>query len=113
MTNTKQRRIVLPRETGEQPSVSSCLSDAPWRNRKRPGCPYSIIEYERITDYFSPPPPSAAESRWKAERRTRTHSRYARSAAFWQRPGGSEKAQRYHPASLLSESGESLSPYRY
>ena len=30
-------RIVLPPETGEQPSLSSGLSDAPWLNRRRPG----------------------------------------------------------------------------
>ena len=41
-------RIVLPPETGEQPSLSSGLSDAPWLNRRRPGSLYSIIE---------PPPP--------------------------------------------------------
>jgi hypothetical protein len=38
--------IVLPAETGEQPSLSSGLSDAPWLNRRRPGCLYSTIEYE-------------------------------------------------------------------
>jgi hypothetical protein len=38
--------IVLPPETGEQPSLSSGLSDAPWLNRRRPGSLYSIIEYE-------------------------------------------------------------------
>ena len=37
-------RIVLPPETGEQPSLSSGLSDAPWFNRRRPGSLYSIIE---------------------------------------------------------------------
>jgi hypothetical protein len=31
---------------GEQPSLSSGLSDAPWLNRRRPGSLYSIIEYE-------------------------------------------------------------------
>ena len=36
--------IVLPPETGEQPSLSSGLSDAPWLNRRRPGSLYSIIE---------------------------------------------------------------------
>ena len=39
-------RIVLPQETGEQPSLSSGLSDVPWLNRRRPGSLYSIIEYE-------------------------------------------------------------------
>ena len=39
-------RIVLPPETGEQPSLLSGLSDAPWLNRRRPGSLYSIIEYE-------------------------------------------------------------------
>jgi len=39
-------RIVLPPETGEQPSLSSSLSDAPLLNRRRPGSLYSIIEYE-------------------------------------------------------------------
>jgi hypothetical protein len=42
----EQSRIVLPLETGEQPSLSSGLSDAPWLNRRRPGSLYSIIEYE-------------------------------------------------------------------
>jgi hypothetical protein len=32
--------------TGEQPSLSSVLSDAPWLNRRRPGSLYSIVEYE-------------------------------------------------------------------
>ncbi len=36
----------VPPETGEQPSLSSGLSDAPWLNRRRPGSLYSIIEYE-------------------------------------------------------------------
>ena len=41
-------RIVLPPETGEQPSLLSGLSDAPWLNRRRPGSLYShgIIEYK-------------------------------------------------------------------
>jgi hypothetical protein len=39
------RRIVLPPETGEQPSLLlEYLSDAPWLNRSRPGSLYSIIE---------------------------------------------------------------------
>jgi hypothetical protein len=42
----EQSRIVLPPETGEQPSLSSGLSDAPWLNRRRPGSLYSILEYE-------------------------------------------------------------------
>ena len=42
----KHSRIVLPPETGEQPSLLSGLSDAPWLNRRRPGSLYSIIEYE-------------------------------------------------------------------
>jgi hypothetical protein len=42
-----QSRIVLPPETGDQPSsLSSGLSDAPRLNRRRPGYLYSIIEYE-------------------------------------------------------------------
>jgi len=40
----EQSRIVLPPETGEQPSLSSGLSDAPWLDRRRPGSLYSIIE---------------------------------------------------------------------
>ena len=40
------RPVGLPPETGEQPSLSSGLSDAPWLNRRRPGSLYSIIEYE-------------------------------------------------------------------
>ena len=39
-------RIVPPPETGEQPSLSSGLSDAPLLNRRRPGSLYSIITYE-------------------------------------------------------------------
>ena len=35
----EQSRIVLPPETGEQPSLSSGLSDAPCLNRRRPGSP--------------------------------------------------------------------------
>jgi hypothetical protein len=42
----EQSRIVLPPETGEQPSLSSGLSDAPWPDRWCPGSLYSIIEYE-------------------------------------------------------------------
>jgi hypothetical protein len=44
--HSEHSRIVLPPETGEQPSLSSGLSDAPWLNRRRPGSLYSIIEYE-------------------------------------------------------------------
>jgi len=40
----EQSRILLPPETGEQPSLSSGLSDAPWLSRRRPGSLYSIIE---------------------------------------------------------------------
>ena len=39
-------RIVLPPETGEQPSLSSGLGDASWLNRWRPESLYSIIGYE-------------------------------------------------------------------
>ena len=39
----EQSRVVLPPETGEQPSLSSGLSDAPWLNRSRPGSLYRII----------------------------------------------------------------------
>jgi hypothetical protein len=35
----EQSRVVLPLETGEQPSLSSGLSDAPWLNRRRPWAP--------------------------------------------------------------------------
>jgi hypothetical protein len=49
----EQSRIVLPPETGEQPSLSSGLSDAPWLIRRRPGSLYSIIEYEQITSSSS------------------------------------------------------------
>ena len=41
-----QSRIVLPLETGEQPSLSSGLSDAHWLNRRRPGSLCNFIEYE-------------------------------------------------------------------
>ena len=44
--HNEHSRIVLPPETGEQPSLSSGLSDAPWLNRRRPGSLYSIIECE-------------------------------------------------------------------
>ncbi len=37
----EQSRIVLLPETGEQPALSSVLSDAPWLNRRRPGSLYS------------------------------------------------------------------------
>jgi hypothetical protein len=40
----EQRRIILPPETREQPSLSSGWSDAPWLNRRRPGPLY--VEYE-------------------------------------------------------------------
>ncbi len=40
----EQSRILLPPETGDQPSLSSGLSDAPWLSRRRPGSLYSIIE---------------------------------------------------------------------
>jgi hypothetical protein len=44
---TEQGRIVLPPETGEQPSLLlEYLSDAPWLDRKRPGSLDSIIDYE-------------------------------------------------------------------
>jgi hypothetical protein len=39
----EQRQIILPPETGEQPSLSSGWSDAPWLNRRRPGSLYSIV----------------------------------------------------------------------
>jgi len=38
--NNEYSRIVLPPETGEQRSLSSGLSDAPWLNRRRPGSLY-------------------------------------------------------------------------
>jgi hypothetical protein len=41
-TNSQVMQIL----TGEQPSLSSGLSDAPWLNRRRPGSLFSIIEYE-------------------------------------------------------------------
>jgi hypothetical protein len=44
----EQSQIVLLPETGEQPSLSSGLSDAPWLNSRRPGSLYSIIEHEEI-----------------------------------------------------------------
>ena len=40
-----QSHSVLPPETGEQPSLSSGLSDAPWLYRRRPGSLCIIIEY--------------------------------------------------------------------
>jgi hypothetical protein len=42
----KQSRTVLAAETGEKPSLSSGLSDAPWLNRRRPGPLYSVVECE-------------------------------------------------------------------
>ena len=47
--------IVLPPETGEQPSLSSGLSDAPWLNRRRPGSLYSVsfITAGPITKLFA------------------------------------------------------------
>jgi hypothetical protein len=40
----EQRQIILPQETGEQPSLSSGWSDAPWLNRRLPGvCVYYCI----------------------------------------------------------------------
>jgi hypothetical protein len=44
--SSEQSMIVLPQETGEQPSLSSGLSDAPWLNHRSPGSLYSIVEYE-------------------------------------------------------------------
>ncbi len=38
----EQSRIVLSQETGEQPSLSSGLSDVPWLNLRQPGSLYSI-----------------------------------------------------------------------
>ena len=40
----EQSRIVLPPDTGAQPSLSSGLSDAPWLNRRRPGSLNRIIQ---------------------------------------------------------------------
>ena len=39
----EQSRIILPPETGEQPSLSSGWSDAPWLNRSRPGSLYLFV----------------------------------------------------------------------
>jgi hypothetical protein len=55
--HNEHSRIVLPPETGEQPSLSSGLSDAPWLNGRRPGSLYSIIEYEYPPPPLPPPPP--------------------------------------------------------
>jgi hypothetical protein len=51
--HSEHSRIVLPQETGEQPSLSSGLSDAPWLNRRRPGSLYSIIEYDKSSSSSS------------------------------------------------------------
>jgi hypothetical protein len=45
MVRTFQRNT-RQQETGEKPSLSSVLIDAPWLNRRRPGSLYSIVEYE-------------------------------------------------------------------
>jgi hypothetical protein len=44
----EQSQIILLPETGEQPSLSSGLSDAPWLNSRRPGSLCSILEHEEI-----------------------------------------------------------------
>jgi len=49
----EQSRIVLPSDTGEQPSLSSGLSDASWLNRRHPGSLYSIIEYDKSSSSSS------------------------------------------------------------
>jgi len=50
----EQSRIVLPLETGEQPSLSSGLSDAPWLNRMPPGSLYSVcLSLQYLLQYCS------------------------------------------------------------
>jgi len=66
----EQSWIVLPPETGDQPSLSSGLSYAPWLNRSL-GSLYhdSIIEYEKRNP---PPPPPPCGSTGSLETVTRT-----------------------------------------